>query len=105
MKEKDPYICPVELSGSLDNRARRWLQNPSKILAPYINPGVKILDIGCGPGFFTLEMARLTGSGGAVVAADLQQEMLEKVRQKIIGTELHDRITRLPGGQATIIPD
>jgi len=93
MKEKNPYICPVELSGSLDNRVRRWLQNPSKILTPYINPGMKILDIGCGPGFFTLEMARLTGSGGAVVAADLQQGMLDKIAQKINGTELSERIT------------
>jgi len=93
MKEKNPYVCPVELSGSLDNRARRWLQNPLKILSPYINPGMKILDIGCGPGFFTLEMARLVGPEGNVTAADLQQGMLEKIRQKIKGTTLDNLIT------------
>ncbi len=42
-------VCPVELAGSLDNRFRRWLQNPRKILAPYVREGMKVLDIGCGP--------------------------------------------------------
>ncbi len=93
MREKSQHVCPIELAGSLDNRARRWLQNPLKILAPYINPGMTILDIGCGPGFFTLEMARLVGPDGNVVAADLQQGMLKKIRQKITGTTLNDLIT------------
>jgi len=93
MKEKKQYVCPVELAGSLDNRARRWMQNPSKILTPYINPGMTVLDVGCGPGFFTLEMARLVGPEGKVVAADLQQGMLEKIRQKITGTTLNELIT------------
>jgi len=29
-------VCPVEKAGSLDSRFRRWLQNPEKILAPYV---------------------------------------------------------------------
>lgn len=88
-----PYVCPAEYSGSLDNRLRRWLQNPEKILKPYIRPGMKILDIGCGPGYFTLDMARMTGPAGHVFAADLQPGMLEKLQRKIRGSELGNRIT------------
>ena len=51
------------------------------------------LDFGCGPGFFTLELARLVGPSGRVIAADLQAGMLERVRLKIHGTELGSRIS------------
>ena len=87
------HVCPVEFAGSLDNRFRRWLQNPKTLLSPYIKPGMRVLDMGCGPGFFTIEMARLTGMDGQVVAADLQKGMLEKIAKKINGSELSSRIT------------
>lgn len=85
-------VCPVEIAGSLDNSIRRFLQNPQKILSPYIKKGMTVLDMGCGPGFFTIEIAKLLNGSGKVIAADLQDGMLEKVRQKIRGTELEQRI-------------
>lgn len=86
------WVCPVELAGSLDNSFRRWLQNPRKILQPYIAEGMTVLDIGCGPGFFSVEIAKLLNGSGKVIAADLQEGMLEKVRQKINGTDIKNRI-------------
>ena len=52
-----------------------------------------MLDVGCGPGFFSIEMAELVGESGIVIAADLQDGMLQKLRKKIRGTELEKRIT------------
>ncbi len=92
-KEKDNKICPVERAGGLDNSIRKLLQNPQKILKPYINEGMTVLDLGCGPGFFSVEIAKLINDSGKVIAADLQEGMLEKVRQKIKGTALEPRIT------------
>jgi ubiquinone/menaquinone biosynthesis C-methylase UbiE len=89
---KSNCVCPVEMAGSLDSRLRRWLQNPRKILSPYVSEGMTALDVGCGPGFFTIELARLVGPSGRVIAADLQAGMLDKVRTKIAGTELEPRI-------------
>jgi ubiquinone/menaquinone biosynthesis C-methylase UbiE len=86
-------VCPVECSGSLDNRIRRWVQDPRTILKPYIQEGMTVLDIGCGPGYFTLEIARLVGQSGRIIAADMQEGMLQKIRAKIQGTELAERIT------------
>lgn len=86
-------VCPVERAGGLDSRIRRWFQNPGKILNPYIEQGITVMDLGCGPGFFSIEMAQMVGKSGRVIAADLQEGMLQKLRDKIEGTEIEECIT------------
>lgn len=51
-----------------------------------------VLDLGCGPGFFTLEIAKMLMQSGKVIAADLQEGMLEKIRHKIKGTNLEEKV-------------
>lgn len=92
MPEEKHRICPVQRAGTLDSRLRRILQNPFKILSPYIKEGMSVLDIGCGTGFFSMEMAQIVGESGHVIAADLQEGMLKKLEKKIRGTELEKRI-------------
>jgi len=91
-EERDKRVCPVELAGGLDNSIRRLIQNPQKILSPFISEGITVLDLGCGPGFFSIEIAKMVGDSGKVIAADLQEGMLEKVKHKIKGTYLEKRI-------------
>jgi ubiquinone/menaquinone biosynthesis C-methylase UbiE len=81
------FVCPAELAYSLDNWLRKLVHNPEKILRPYINKGMTVLDLGCGPGYFSLGIANIVTSSGKVIAADLQEKMLEKVNRKIAGTE------------------
>jgi ubiquinone/menaquinone biosynthesis C-methylase UbiE len=52
-----------------------------------------VLDVGCGPGFFSIGLAQMVGKSGRVIAADLQEGMLQKLRDKIQGTDLQERIT------------
>jgi SAM-dependent methyltransferase len=47
-----------------------------------LQPGMKVLDIGCGPGRLTIPIARQVGPQGEVVAIDLQPGMLRRARQK-----------------------
>jgi ubiquinone/menaquinone biosynthesis C-methylase UbiE len=91
-KKKQSYVCPAELAGTLDNFFRRLVHKPRKILEPYVRSGMIVLDLGCGPGYFTAELARLVGEGGKVIAADLQQKMLGKMIEKIRGTDLERRV-------------
>jgi ubiquinone/menaquinone biosynthesis C-methylase UbiE len=84
--------CPPHLCAFLDNPLRRMLQNPLKILAPYVHAGQTVLDLGCGPGVFTIAMAQLVGESGKVVAVDFQQEMLEWTRKKAEKAGLSARI-------------
>lgn len=102
MNQDRNRICPVELASSLDSRIRRWLQNPRSILSPFVKEGMKVLDIGCGPGFFSLEMARLVGPTGQVISADLQEGMLERLAAKVKGTPLESRIARVLCGDVNI---
>lgn len=81
-------VCPVELANSLDSKIRRWLQDPQRILSPYVKEGMKVLDVGCGPGFFSIELAKMVGKSGKVFSVDLQEGMLQKVKNKISGTTL-----------------
>ncbi len=93
MVEERNRVCPVELANSLDSKVRGWLQNPHKILSPYVKEGMKVLDIGCGPGFFSIESAKIVGNNGKVFSVDLQEGMLQKLRNKIKGTALEAIIT------------
>jgi ubiquinone/menaquinone biosynthesis C-methylase UbiE len=85
-------VCSVEAAGALDMKLRKLIHNPYKILRPYIKEGMTVADIGCGPGFFTLEMARLVGVNGKVTAVDLQEGMLDIVRKKVSGSDLQNII-------------
>lgn len=61
-------ICPWWMGYLLLSPIRRWMQNPEKLLAPYIREGVTVLEPGPGMGFFTLPMARMTGESGRIIA-------------------------------------
>lgn len=84
--------CPWWLIRTFDNPLRRWVHNPQQILSPYVRPGCQVLDVGCGIGYFTLELARLVGPTGRVTAADLQPQMLSGVHRRAERAGLLDRI-------------
>jgi ubiquinone/menaquinone biosynthesis C-methylase UbiE len=66
----------------LDNPLRQFFQDPEKILRGHVRPGMTAVDIGCGPGNFTRAMAELAGTGGHVIAIDVQEEMLRYAGKK-----------------------
>jgi ubiquinone/menaquinone biosynthesis C-methylase UbiE len=85
-------ICSWKIAFALDNPIRRLIHNPKKILGGYIEPGQTVLDLGCGPGTFSLAMAKMVGESGKVIAVDVQEEMLQLVREKAAQQGLESRI-------------
>jgi ubiquinone/menaquinone biosynthesis C-methylase UbiE len=67
----------------LDSRLRRFIYRPDRLAKQFAKDGDRVLDFGCGPGFFTREFARAVGDTGQVIAADLQEEMLRLLREKL----------------------
>ena len=74
------HAYPASLAWLLDNPVRRWTQPPSELVEKLgITLGQTVVDFGCGPGYFTVELSR---KAGKVVAVDLSAEMLEKAKRK-----------------------
>ena len=86
-------VCPWWIGYFLVSPLRRALQNPAQILAPYVRDGMTVLEPGPGMGFFTLDLARLVGSSGRVVAVDVQSRMLDALRRRAARAGLADRVT------------
>ncbi|MBN1530309.1 MAG: methyltransferase domain-containing protein [Thermoleophilaceae bacterium] len=63
-------------------------------------PGDRILDVGCGPGFFELELAAEVGAGGSVTGVDLSAASVAVAKQRSAGhqnLEFHEAdATALP---------
>jgi len=58
--------------------------NPYKLLnSAGLKPGQKVLEVGCGPGFFTIPAAKIVGEEGKVYALDVNPVAVETVRRKI----------------------
>lgn len=64
----------------MENPFFRNHRSSSIIEALDLNPTMTVLDFGCGPGRLTLPLARALREGGSVVAFDMQQAMLDRVR-------------------------
>jgi len=78
----EKHVCPWWMGYFLIIPLRKYLENPEKILGPYIKPGMKIIDYGSAMGYFSLPMARMTGSGGKVYCVDIQEKMLDKLKKR-----------------------
>ncbi|MBI5474238.1 MAG: class I SAM-dependent methyltransferase [Ignavibacteriae bacterium] len=76
------HVCPWWLTYTFDNPIRKLVHNPSKIFSGLVRRGARVLDVGCGMGYFTIPLARMVGEQGAVFAVDLQKEMLAAVRRR-----------------------
>lgn len=64
-----------------DERQARW--NPPQFLKRLdLQEGQVALDLGCGPGFWTLPLADIVGPSGKVWALDVSQELLDALAQR-----------------------
>jgi SAM-dependent methyltransferase len=64
-----------------------------------IVPGAVVADVGCGPGAMSVELARMVGPTGSVLAVDQDPEALEAARSLVAGAGVDNVVLRQ--GQAT----
>ncbi len=85
------FPAPAFIAGFLDSNLRRKLQPPKTIIARSgIEIGMRVLEIGCGSGGFTIDVARVVGEHGKVFALDIQEDMLNILNQKLDLPENND---------------
>jgi ubiquinone/menaquinone biosynthesis C-methylase UbiE len=99
-----PFPMPHQFSALLEHPLRLQYRNVSETLAEMgFQAGMTVLDLGCGSGLFTVEMARMVGATGKVFAVDLQQPLLAAAKQRAAAAGVEDRIRFYQAG-ATALP-
>ncbi len=95
-------VCPWWAGYLLISPLRRLFEKPSEILAPHVREGMTVLEPGPGMGFFTLDLARMVGKTGRVVAVDLQPRMVAGLRRRLAKARLEDRVDARVAKQNTL---
>ena len=73
--------CPFALAWIVDNPLRQWYM--AQVLDRIgIQPGERVLELGPGPGAFSVEAARRAGAGGTLLAVDIQPQMIAAEEKK-----------------------
>lgn len=68
----------------VNSHARRTAQDSAAFLLPHLKPHHTILDIGCGPGTITADLAELVPEG-KVTGVDAVEAVLERARAHVAG--------------------
>jgi ubiquinone/menaquinone biosynthesis C-methylase UbiE len=95
-------VCPFWVGYLLITPLRKLYQNPDRILGPYVEAGMMVLDVGCAMGFFALPMARMVGQEGKVVCVDVQEKMLRTLRKRALKAGVTARIVTRLGSRTSL---
>ena len=80
-------------------------RDPFKALkAAGLESGQRVLELGCGPGFFTVPAAKMVGEQGSVTALDINPRAVEHVREKIEQTGVTNATAILADAARTGLP-
>ena len=100
------HVCPWWVGYLLASPLRKLAQDPHKLLAPFVKDGMTVVEPGPGMGFFTLELTRLVGQQGRVIAIDVQPKMLRALAKRARKVNLYDRLDlREPKGESMNVDD
>lgn len=75
--------CPPAFAWVLDRPGRVRGEVPEVLDRIGLGPGEHVLEVGCGPGVYTVEAARRLGPDGRLVAVDLQPEMVSRAAERV----------------------
>jgi len=81
---RSPHPMPHQFAEMLDHPWRLRYREPTDTVGIFgISAGMTVMDLGCGTGTFTVEIARMVGKEGVVHAVDLQRSLLAKAQLRL----------------------
>lgn len=90
----------------LDCPVRRWFNDPVRTLeAAGVRPGLKVLEVGCGTGFFTIPASKMIGDEGSVHAFDVHPLAVEQTSERIRDSGLRNVTVTKNDALDTGLPD
>jgi ubiquinone/menaquinone biosynthesis C-methylase UbiE len=105
-------LFPPEQLGLLEAAGRDEWQEPQRVMDSLgIADGARVADIGAGGGWFTIRLAHRVGPNGVVYAEDIQPEMIESIRRRVVReglTNVEPKLgtatdPQLPGGLNAVL--
>ena len=72
--EEELARLKLQATIALDLEQKIWQQSG-------LQPGMKVLDLACGPGFISCELAKAVGDAGEVLGVDLNDELIATAHQ------------------------
>jgi ubiquinone/menaquinone biosynthesis C-methylase UbiE len=82
----------------MESRFRYKFFGPTKILeGAGIGSGMKVLEVGCGTGFFTIPAGRMLGDNGSLIAMDMLPISVETVAKKVQAENLSNTVQVIKG--------
>ena len=84
----------VDLVKFLMSDERKQWHNPQTIVE-CVTKGMTVADLGCGPGFFTIPMAQVTGDKGLVYAVDSNRTMLNGLKENIAKSDVNPKTIKI----------
>jgi ubiquinone/menaquinone biosynthesis C-methylase UbiE len=90
--QNDPYkISLPDFDASTLNGSKKIGSDPKAILENAgVSEGEVVVDLGCGVGFFVMEIAKIVGNTGKVFAVDIRKEILDSLKTKSIDSGMRN---------------
>ncbi len=88
----------------LRSHRQRTAANSAGYLVPHLRPGLDLLDVGCGPGTITVDLARLVAPG-RVLAVDASADVVEAARAEVAAAGAEHVEVRVGDVYALDLPD
>jgi 2-polyprenyl-3-methyl-5-hydroxy-6-metoxy-1,4-benzoquinol methylase len=79
---REHHVCPWWVGYLLASPLRKLRENPEKLLRPYVEPGMVVVDVGCSMGFFSLPLAQMVGADGRVHCLDVAPKALRTLEHR-----------------------
>lgn len=99
MESTNNHVCPWWLGYTFILPIRKYQHNPQKILGSHVVEGMTVMDYGCAMGYFSIHLAKMTGSAGEVYCVDIQEKMIEKLQKRALKYGVSSIITPLLVGK------
>ncbi len=98
-------IFPHQWAFTLLISLRNLVLSPKELINRMkLQPGMKVLEVGPGPGYFSVPVAKFL-EDGKLVLADIQPEMLEKARKRLAKRKIGNVEYYLCNGQNFELPN
>jgi ubiquinone/menaquinone biosynthesis C-methylase UbiE len=101
----NPADLDAYMARLLDSERNAWQKPDQVVSALRLRPGQVACDVGAGPGYFTLRLARGVGPRGLVYAVDVEPRILERLRERLAESGVRNVLPVLALADDPLLPD